>query len=167
MAIGCDPTIKKAVVRLCDIKKLDASKANLSYLCSDMTQAGQLIGQIGKEVYKIIHRNTPGPVTFILPASKDVPHHFKNKKRTIGIRIPDDYFLKALLTAFGRPLVSTSLPTSTEEELMYPDELVELYKHQIDMWIDDERAQSAASMIVDCNEWPPVVLRDTGHDLVL
>ncbi|MBK8504440.1 MAG: threonylcarbamoyl-AMP synthase [Saprospiraceae bacterium] len=163
-AIGCDPWQKRSVLQLCQIKNIDASKANLSYLCGDMSGAAALIRQIDKEVYKFINRNSPGPVTFILEAGKEVPHHFKNKRKTIGIRIPDHYFLTILLKEFGRPILTTSL-SNDDQEFLYPDELVQFYKGNLDIWIDDERPQGKPSAVVDCSNWPPDILRDSGHIL--
>ncbi|MCB0688685.1 MAG: threonylcarbamoyl-AMP synthase [Saprospiraceae bacterium] len=165
-AIGCDPWQKKAVVALCRIKNLDPAKANLSYLCPSMTNASKLIKQLDKEVYKFINRNTPGPLTFILEAGKTMPHHFRNKRRTIGIRIPDHYLLKMLLSIFEHPLLTTSLPSNDEEELLYPEELVDHYKDQLSIWIDDEHQQNSPSSVIDCTNWPPEIIRNSGHEIV-
>lgn len=162
-AIGCDPLQKKAVLQLCKIKMVDPAKANLSYLCRGMSEASTLIKQIDKEMFRFINRNSPGPVTFILEAGRDVPQHFQNKRKTIGIRIPDHYFLSMLLEAFGRPLLTTTLTSIEEEESLYPDELVSSFKHQLDLWIDDEQPQGNPSSIIDCTIWPPELIRDSGQ----
>jgi tRNA threonylcarbamoyl adenosine modification protein (Sua5/YciO/YrdC/YwlC family) len=162
-AIGCDPWQKKAVFELCRIKGIDPAKANLSYLCAGMSDAATLIRQIDKEMFRFINRNTPGPVTFILDAGKDVPHHFRNKRKTIGLRIPDHYFLRELLKVVGRPLLTTSLAETEEHETLYPDELVAHYKYDLDYWVDDERPQGPPTSVIDCTQWPPEIIRDSGH----
>ncbi|NND34007.1 MAG: threonylcarbamoyl-AMP synthase [Saprospiraceae bacterium] len=166
LAVGCDPLQKKSVIRLCQLKGIDPSKANLTYLCAGITDAAILSKQIGKELFRLIKRNTPGPFTFILTAGKDVPHHFSNKKKTIGIRIPQHYFIEVMLREMGRPLLSISLASTDEEQLLYPDELVSIYRNQIDLWIDDERPQGQPSTIIDCTDWPPEIIREGGHALV-
>lgn len=165
LAVGCDPSLKKSVIQLCKIKKIDPERANLSYLCAGMADASILIKPIDKELYRLIRRNTPGPFTFIMHAGKEVPHHFNNKRKTIGIRIPSHYFTEALLADLGRPLISISLASGEEEQALYPDQLVTKYSHQLDLWIDDEQSQGRPSTVLDCTVWPPDIIRDGGHEL--
>lgn len=166
-AIGCDPWQKKAVVALCKIKRIDPAKANLSYLCADIGSASTLIKQIDKEVFKFINRNSPGPLTFVLEAGKEVPHHFRNKRKTIGIRIPDHYLMRLLLKEFGRPILTTSLADTDDEEILDPSVLVESYRDSLQLWIDDESFQKTPSTVIDCTEWPPSIIRDGGHDVII
>jgi tRNA threonylcarbamoyl adenosine modification protein (Sua5/YciO/YrdC/YwlC family) len=166
IAVGCDPSLKKSVIQLCKIKRVDPAKANLTYLCAGMADASMLIKQIDKELYRLIRRNTPGPFTFIMQAGKDVPHHFNNKRKTIGIRIPSHYFIEALLTDLASPLISISLASGEEEQSLYPDQLVAQYRHDLDVWIDDEQPQGPPSTILDCTSWPPEIIRDGGHEIL-
>ena len=131
-----------------------------------MASAASLIKQIDKEVFKFINRNTPGPLTFVLEAGKEVPHHFRNKRKTIGIRIPNHYFLRQLLEEFGRPILTTSLPLDEAQELMYPEDLVLLHQADLAVWIDDERNQNNPSTIIDCTTWPFEILRDGGQEII-
>lgn len=166
-AIGCDPWQKKAVVALCNIKRIEPAKANLSYLCADIGSASTLIKQIDKEVFKFINRNAPGPLTFVLEAGKEVPHHFRNKRKTIGIRIPDHYLIRLLLKDFGRPILTATLAEDLFQEGLDPSELVEQYKDLIYLWIDDESFQKPASTVIDCTVWPPSIIRDGGHEVIM
>lgn len=148
------------------MKGLDPAKANLSYLCADMGSAATLIRQIDKEVFKFINRNIPGPLTFILEAGKEVPHHFRNKRKTIGIRIPDHYLLRIILKEFGRPILTTSLANDGEQEVLYPEELVNLHKETLNLWVDDEQLQKTPSTVIDCTIWPPEITRDSGQEVI-
>ncbi len=159
-ALGCDPLNKQAVLRLCQVKGLEPKQANLSYLCSDLSQASQLFQQIDRDTYRLIHRNTPGPFTFILEASREVPHHFGNKKKQIGIRIPDHYFVQALLEAWSRPILSTTLLSESDESEQLGEDLVQPFEHLIDVWVDDERYSGYPSAMIDCTTDPPEILRE-------
>lgn len=102
-AIGCDMMSKEAVERLCRIRHLDPQKAMLTLICKDLSQVAEYAAQIDTPVFKLMRRNLPGPFTFILPAGSKTPKLFINRKKTIGVRIPDNAILMALVEELGGP----------------------------------------------------------------
>ena len=108
--LGCDIFQPKAVERICRIKGLDPLKANLSFICSDLSDLSKYARTISTPQYRLIKNHIPGPFTFILPASKEVPKILKSKKDTIGLRVPDHHITHAIAAALGNPILSSSLP---------------------------------------------------------
>jgi tRNA threonylcarbamoyl adenosine modification protein (Sua5/YciO/YrdC/YwlC family) len=149
--IGCDISQPKAVERICRIKNVDPQKAQLSF--SDYTKS------IGTPLYRMLKEHLPGPFTFILPASKQVPKILQSKKSTIGLRVPDNKICHAIGDALGHPLLSASLPGDMVEEYTDPEIIFEKFKHQVDFVIDGGIGGMDPSTVVDCttDEW--VILR--------
>ncbi len=159
-AVGCDPANKKAVLNLCRLKQIDPRKANLTFLCQDLAQCAPLVRQLDRNVFRVIRRNVPGPFTFILPASKEASHFFQNRKKTIGIRIPDHVFVQELLSAFGHPILTTSL---VQEDELYDknfETLHDEFKHLISVMVDDEQPLGLPSAIVSYEPENLLILRD-------
>ncbi len=165
-AVGCDPGNKKAVLNLCRLKGIDPKKADLTFLCKDMGQAASLIKQIDRGMYKVIKKNVPGPFTFVVPASRDAPHFFRNRKKTVGIRIPDHVFLRSLLERLAVPILSTSLVK--EEDLYELDiwSLTKTYGHEVDMFVDQGDLGSTASAIIEYDNGNITVLREGPLPLI-
>lgn len=159
-AVGCDPNNKKAVLSLCRLKGIDPKKADLTFLCKDMAQAAFLIRQLDRNIFKLIRKNVPGPFTFILAASRETPHFFKNKKKTVGIRIPDHIFLRQLLDQYGSPLLSTSLAKESELYDITLTDLVARHQHQIKLFIDQDEPLGKASTIVEISDGNVNILRE-------
>ncbi len=150
--IGCDINNQKAVEKVCQLKGIDPKKAHLSFVCHDLSHLSDYTLQFDKNVYKIMRKHLPGPFTFILPASNNVPKLFKSKKKTVGIRVPDHSIPSAIVKALGRPILSTSLKDSEKmEAYRYDPELIyEDYHKQVDIVIDSGFSLNEPSTVVDC-----------------
>lgn len=136
-------------------------------MCRDMAQVSTLVKQMDKDVYRLLNRNIPGTTTFLFPPSKGLPHFLKKNRRGIGICIPSHYFAQALLAHVAEPLLFAYLPRNADEELLFPEELVSNYQHDIDSWIDDEMGQGFASTVIDCTIWPVEILQTGQQNVVL
>ena len=161
-AIGVHPLRKKAVERLCRIRKLDPAQANLTLICASISQMAQFTYQIDNHIYQYIRENTPGPVTFILRASKKVSHYFKNKKKTVGIRIPDHGIAQAIVEELQYPLLSASLKKEDDENGYYLDSesVFHDFNKMIDLVIDSGTVGDTPSMVVDCTGQEIEILRE-------
>ncbi len=160
-AIGCDIASKEAVERVCRIRKLDPGKAMLTMMCRDISQVAEYAAQIDTPVFKLLRRNLPGPFTFILPAGSKTPKLFINRKKTIGIRIPDNPIVQALLEELGRPILTASLK-SEDDVLEYytdPEVLNEDFHKLVDAVIDGGTGGHEPSTLVDCTGPEPEVIR--------
>jgi tRNA threonylcarbamoyl adenosine modification protein (Sua5/YciO/YrdC/YwlC family) len=157
--IGCDISQPKAVERICRIKNVDPQKAQLSFICKDLSHLSDYTKSIDTPLYRMLKEHLPGPFTFILPASKQVPKILQSKKSTIGLRVPDNKICLALGDALGHPLLSASLPGDMVEEYTDPEVIFEKFKHVVDFVLDGGIGGMEPSTIVDCttDEW--VVLR--------
>jgi tRNA threonylcarbamoyl adenosine modification protein (Sua5/YciO/YrdC/YwlC family) len=157
--IGCDISQPKAVERICRIKNVDPQKAQLSFICKDLSHLSDYTKSIDTPLYRMLKEHLPGPFTFILPASKQVPKILQSKKSTIGLRVPDNKICLALGDALGHPILSASLPGDLVEEYTDPEVIFEKFKHVVDFVIDGGIGGMVPSTIVDCttDEW--VVLR--------
>ncbi len=157
--IGCDISQPKAVERICRIKNVDPQKAQLSFICKDLSHLSDYTKSIGTPLYRMLKEHLPGPFTFILPASKQVPKILQSKKSTIGLRVPDNKICHAIGDALGHPLLSASLPGDMVEEYTDPEIIFEKFKQQVDFVIDGGIGGMEPSTVVDCttDEW--VILR--------
>ena len=160
--LGCDIQNQHAVEKICRLKKLDPQKAQLTFICKDISQVSNFANQIDNEVFRLIKKNTPGPFTFILKSGNEIPKILKNKKKTIGIRIPDNKIAIAIVEALGRPILSASLKTDDDiiEYLTDPEEIAELFEKQVDMIIDGSVGGNVPSALIDCTVMPPELIRE-------
>ncbi|MCT4590776.1 MAG: L-threonylcarbamoyladenylate synthase [Carboxylicivirga sp.] len=150
--IGCDINNARAVEKVARIKGINLKKANLSFICYDLSHISDFTKPLNNHVFKLMKRHLPGPFTFILPANSNVPKLFKNNKKTIGIRVPDNNIIRALVQELGNPILSTSvkdeddiLEYTTDPELIY-----EKFADQVDIVIDGGYGDNEPSTIVDC-----------------
>jgi tRNA threonylcarbamoyl adenosine modification protein (Sua5/YciO/YrdC/YwlC family) len=157
--IGCDISQPKAVERICRIKNVDPQKAQLSFICKDLSHLSDYTKSIDTPLYRMLKEHLPGPFTFILPASKQVPKILQSKKATIGLRVPDNKICQALGDALGHPILSASLPGDLVEEYTDPEVIFEKFKHVVDFVIDGGIGGMEPSTIVDCTKDEWVVLR--------
>lgn len=134
--LGCDITQHKAVERICRIKGVDPQKANLSFVCYDLSDLSQYAKQLDTSVYRTLKQYLPGPYTFILEASRQVPRILKTKKDTVGIRVPDNNIARAIVKELGNPILSASLPGEYVEEYTDPDMIQDKFGKQVDLVID-------------------------------
>jgi len=165
--IGCDIFNQKAVDKICKLRGLNPVKARLSFICKDIGQIAEYAKQIDNEAFRLIKKNTPGPFTFVLNSNNDVPKMFKNKKRTIGVRIPDNNIVLELVEALGRPILTTSLKNDDEilEYFTDPIDIDEDFKNQVDLVIDGGIGKNVASTIVDCTKGEFEILREGAEEL--
>lgn len=159
--IGCSIEHPEAIERICRIKNIDPQKAQLSFLCNDLSHLSEYTKAISTPLYRFLKNHLPGPFTFILEASKKVPKLLRTKKDTVGIRVPDNPISRYLLHELGHPILSTSLPLEENADVFTePDLIEEKFGHLVDMIIDGGHGGAIPSTIVDCTQDPPVVLRE-------
>jgi tRNA threonylcarbamoyl adenosine modification protein (Sua5/YciO/YrdC/YwlC family) len=148
--LGCDIYHPKAVERICQIKHVDPKKAQLSFICRDLSHLSDYTKSIDTPLYRVLKNNLPGAFTFILPASKQVPKILKSKKETIGLRVPDNVICMAIIEAMDNPILSASLPGEMVEEYTDPEIIYETFGKQVDFVIDGGPGGIIPSTIVDC-----------------
>jgi tRNA threonylcarbamoyl adenosine modification protein (Sua5/YciO/YrdC/YwlC family) len=148
--LGCDIMQHKAVERICKIKNMDPQKAQLSFICRDLSHLSDYTKSIDTPLYRMLKNYLPGPYTFILPASKQVPKILQSKKNTIGLRNPDNKICQYILDALGNPILSASLPGEIVEEYTDPELMYENFGHLVDFVIDGGIGGMVPSTIVDC-----------------
>lgn len=163
--LGCDIFQPKAIERVCRIKGIDPAKANLSFVCSDLSDLSKYAKSISTPHYRFIKNHIPGPFTFILPASREVPKILKSRKDTIGLRIPDHRITHALAAELGHPILSSSLPGEMVEEYTDPECIHDKFEKLVDLVIDGGIGGLQYSTIVDMTEEEPVITRQ-GMGLV-
>ncbi|MEQ8578124.1 MAG: L-threonylcarbamoyladenylate synthase [Balneola sp.] len=159
--LGCDITNKSALEKLARIKGVRLDKANFSFICEDLSNLSDHVAQIETQTFKILKRNLPGPYTFILPGSNTLPGVFR-KKRTVGIRVPDNQIALALVRELGNPIVSTSIKDDDEllEYTTDPSLMFDEWKHQVDVVIDGGFGGNEASTVIDLTGNEPVLIRE-------
>ena len=164
--LGCDIMQHKAIEKICQIKNIDPQKAQLSFICSDLSHLSDYTKSIDTPLYRMLKNYLPGPYTFILPASKQVPKILQSKKSTIGLRIPDNVICQQILTALGNPILSTSLPGEMVEDYTDPEIIHEKFEHLVDFVIDGGIGGMTPSTIVDCTTAEWTILRQGLGDWV-
>lgn len=160
-AIGCDLSKTKSVERVAKLKGLSMKEANFSLVCRDLSHLSEYCKPIENNIYKLMKRALPGPYTFILNASNQVPKIFKTKRKEIGIRVPDHPVALALVSALGNPLVATSVHDDDEimEYTTDPELIHERYKNQVDMVVNGGLGNLEASTVFDCTAGEPSLVR--------
>ena len=150
-AIGCDINNVKAVQRVCQLKGVKPEKANFSMICRDLSNIATY-AKVNNEVFKVMKRNLPGPFTFVLPATSKLPNVMMNRRKTIGIRIPDNFIVMSVVEELGNPLLTTSVKAEDDivEYMTDPDLIHEKYEKWVDLVIDGGYGQNVASTVVDC-----------------
>lgn len=151
-AIGCDINNVKAVQKVCQLKGIKPEKANFSMICRDLSNIAAY-AKVSNEVFKVMKHNLPGPFTFVLTATSKLPNVLMNRRKTIGIRVPDNDIVMSIVEELGNPLLTTSVRADDEvEEYMTDPELIyEKYEKLVDMVIDGGYGQNVASTVVDCS----------------
>jgi tRNA threonylcarbamoyl adenosine modification protein (Sua5/YciO/YrdC/YwlC family) len=156
---GCDIFQPKAIERICRIKGIEPTKANLSFVCSDLSDLSKYARAISTPQYRFIKTHIPGPFTFILSASKEVPKILKSKKETIGLRVPNHKITHAIAEKLGHPILSSSLPGEMLEEYTDPEQIYEKFEKLVDIVIDAGIGGMEYSTVIDLTEDEPVVIR--------
>lgn len=150
--LGCDIFQHKAIEKVCKIKNIDASKANLSFVCYDLSDLSKYTKSISTPLYRTLKNYLPGPYTFILPASKEVPKILHSKKNTIGLRVPDNNITKTIVQQLNHPILSASLPGEMVEEYTDPELMYQNFNHLVDIVIDGGIGGYIPSTIIDCTK---------------
>jgi tRNA threonylcarbamoyl adenosine modification protein (Sua5/YciO/YrdC/YwlC family) len=157
--LGCNIFKQKAIERICRIKNIDAAKAQLSFICYDLSDLSNYTKSIPTPLYRLLKRYLPGAYTFILPASKQVPKILKGRKDTIGLRIPDNNIARSIVKELGHPILSASLPGEMVEEYTDPELIEENFKNLVDIVVDGGIGGMVPSTVIDCTSDDPFVIR--------
>ncbi len=161
-SFGCDITKPKALEQVARIKEMKLEKANFSIIFSDLANLSEYTKQVDTPTYKILRKALPGPYTFILEASTAIPKIFKNKKKTIGIRIPDNSIPKAIVEALGNPIIATSVHDEDEiiDYTTDPELIKEKFDKVVDLVVDGGIGDNSASTVIDLTNGQREVLRE-------
>ncbi len=159
--LGCDITNQKAIEKICKLKGIKPEKANFSFVCSDLSHLSDYTKPVDSATFRILKKALPGPFTFILNASSKVPKLLNSKRKTVGIRVPDNNIARELVRMLGNPILSTSLHDEDEiiEYSTDPELIHEKYEDLVDMVIDAGYGGLVASTIVDCTGESPEIIR--------
>ncbi len=159
--LGCDITNAKAVEKVARFRNVKIEKSNFSFICSDLSHLSDYTKPVPNQVFKLLKRYLPGPFTFILNANSNVPKYFKGKKKTVGIRIPDNPIILDIVKALGNPIMSTSIHDDDEivEYSTDPELIHERFKDIADLVIDGGYGDNVPSTIVDCTDDIPMIVR--------
>ena len=165
--IGCDITNQKAVEKVARFKGIQVEKSNFSFICSDFSHLSDYTKPISSHIFKLIRKNLPGPFTFILNANNNVPRYFKGKKKTVGIRIPDNNIIREIVSELGNPILSSSVHDDDEilEYTTDPELIHEKFAELADMVIDGGFGELVPSTIVDCTSDEPILVRQGKGEL--
>jgi tRNA threonylcarbamoyl adenosine modification protein (Sua5/YciO/YrdC/YwlC family) len=159
--IGCDITKPKAVERVARIKNTRPDKPDLSFIFYDLSHISDYCKPIPNPIFKLIKKNLPGPFTFILNANSNVPKLFKNSKKSIGIRVPDNNIIREIVRELGNPILSTSVHDDDEinEYITDPELIHEKYGQLVDLVINGGYGGNIPSTVLDCTTGEPSLLR--------
>ncbi|GAB2484100.1 L-threonylcarbamoyladenylate synthase [Algoriphagus taiwanensis] len=160
--LGCDITNQKAVEKICKIKGINPKKHNFSFVCADLSNISQYTRVITKPVFKMMKKGLPGPFTFILEASSQVPKILHSNKKTVGIRVPNHGVPRAIVEELGQPILSTSIHDEDEiiEYSTDPELIFEKYQNLVDVVIDGGYGSNVPSTILDCTGDEVVLIRE-------
>jgi len=160
--MGCSIYKPKAVEIISQLKGIDLNKANFSIICNNLSDLSTYAKPINNNIYKVMKKCLPGPYTFILPASGNVPKLFMSKKKTIGIRVPDNSIIQAIIAELGHPIMSTSIEIDNDniEYSIDPELIHEKYSHAVDIVIDGGFGDIEGSTILDCTDDEIEVIRE-------
>lgn len=164
--LGCDITNIKALERVARIKQIKLEKSNFSFVCHDLSNLSDYVKQIDTTTFKILKRALPGAYTFILPGSKSLPNPFK-KKKTVGIRVPNNNIALDIVKRLGNPIISTSIHDEDEvlEYTTDPELILEKWYDLVDLVIDGGYGGNEPSTVIDLSDNEPIVIREGKGDL--
>ena len=158
--LGCDIFQHKAIERICTIKKVEPQKAQLSFVCYNLSDLSKYAKQLTTPVYRTLKQYLPGPYTFILEASKEVPKILKTKKDTIGLRVPDNKIARFIVEGLGNPILSASLPGEYVEEYTDPEIIHDKFEKLVDVVIAGGIGGTIPSTIIDFTEGEAEIIRE-------
>lgn len=160
--LGCDITNQKAIERICRLRNIKPEKAHFSFICSDLSHISDYIKPIDTNVFRVLKKALPGPYTFILNANNNVPKLLSSKKKTVGIRVPDNNIAREIVRLLGNPILSTSI-RDDDDVLEYstdPELIQEKYHDTVDLVIDGGYGGNIASTVIDCTSGELEVIRE-------
>jgi tRNA threonylcarbamoyl adenosine modification protein (Sua5/YciO/YrdC/YwlC family) len=160
--IGCDITQPKVIERLCQLKGIKLAESNFSIICHDLSHLSDYAMPISTSVFRVLKKALPGPYTFILAASHSVPKIFQSKKKSVGIRVPDNLIVQDIIKALGNPIVSSSLHDADDELMDYyadPDLIYEKYADKVDLVVNGGYGNIQASTVIDMTKGEYLVVR--------
>ncbi|MBP7509317.1 MAG: threonylcarbamoyl-AMP synthase [Prolixibacteraceae bacterium] len=167
-SIGCDITKEKAVEKIAQIKGIKIEKSQFSFICHDLSHLSDYARPISNNIFKMMKRNLPGPFTFILEANNNVPRYFKGKKKTVGIRVPDNNIIREIVRELGNPIFSSSVHDrdeiigyTTDPELIHDD-----WGEKVDIVIDGGYCGNEVSTIIDCTNNEINIIREGKGELI-
>ncbi|MFN0204241.1 MAG: L-threonylcarbamoyladenylate synthase [Bacteroidia bacterium] len=167
--LGCDITNKAAIERVCRIKKINPEKSQFACICEDFKYVGEYTNHVSTPIFKLMKRVLPGPYTFILEASKNIPRHFQSRRKTVGIRVVNHKIPSEIVRLLGNPLMTTSLPEDDDLQEYITDawQIHERYEHLVDMVIDGGEGGLLPSTILDCSQGEDkiILVREGAGDL--
>ncbi len=167
-ALGCDALNVRAVERICQIKGVNPQKSNLSIICYDLSNLSEY-AKVSNAAFKLMKKHLPGPFTFILPTSSELPKIYKNRKE-VGIRVPDNNIVRTIVRELGNPLLTMSVYDREDEEVEYstdPELIDEKYADQVDLIIDGGYGGLEPSTVVDCTTDDFEILRQGKGELYI
>lgn len=162
-AIGCDALNVRAVEKICRMKNIDPRKSDLSIICYDLSNLSTY-AKVSNTAFKIMKKNLPGPFTFILPTSSELPKIYKNRKE-VGIRVPDNNIIREIVRELGNPVLTTSLHDDDDilEYSTDPELIHEKYEHTVDLVIDGGYGGTEVSTVVNCTDTVEIVRQGKGE----
>ncbi len=165
--LGCDIFNQKAIEKLCKLKGLNSSRVNLSFICNDLSEISLYASNISRPVFRVLKKTLPGPFTYILKSSSKAPKTFRNTKKTVGIRIPDNKIPREIVRLLGNPIITTSLHHK-DQILAYetdPKEIFQKFRNKTDIVIDGGPGKNIPSTVVNCVDESFEVLRQGLGDI--
>ncbi|HEX3024292.1 MAG TPA: L-threonylcarbamoyladenylate synthase [Chitinophagaceae bacterium] len=150
--LGCDIFQIKTIEKIARIKNVDYRKSQLSFICYDLSDLSKYTKSISTPLYRMLKNYLPGPYTFILPASKEVPRLLQSKKSTIGLRVPSNNISRTILKELGHPILSASMPGEMIEEYTDPELMYENFKNLVDIIVDGGIGGMIPSTVIDCTK---------------
>lgn len=166
--VGCDALNVRAVEKICQIKKINPQKSNLSIICNSLSDISEY-AKVDTPMFKLMKKNVPGPFTFILPTTSSLPKIYKNKK-TVGIRIPDNNIVQAIVAALGNPIMNATVKNKEYDEIEYttnPELIGEVWENIVDIIVDGGHGGIEPSTVVDCTSEEFTIIRQGKGELII
>ena len=165
--IGCDLMNRKSIERLCHIMDIKPHKLDLSFICEDLSQISTFVKRMDTPIFKLLKKSLPGPYTFIMESSSQVPKILNVNKKTVGIRIPNHNIPRMIVAELAHPLITSSIKDDDQikEYTTEPEEIYEDFKQQVDIVIDGGAGGNVPSTVIDCTKENIEIIRKGLGDI--